>query len=386
MSKLWVKFGQNNAVKVSTDGCVDIDDFIKAVKKELTYKLAEYDSDQISVSLTEGGQPLRPGMRLNELYTDPAYIENTDGLPLYISAYSSNLGCRKLILGLVNCWLVTGKVSGALAARGVRSILYRMAHSLLGYYDGEQPAFDYFQKTLNFHVIFETKTAALQFKNRLEAEGYIFGSPLAGLQIDTSVEETTRNELGKLISLNDYKPDESGSPSGTMSQSIEFSTYGSTTDLFKYQRIESLSVFTSKGKAESAHLMSKAHCKAFESYLKFENDENNRLALSRDFHGFLDELNTELPLVNIEFKNVSKNPVVENRYEVTILVKALDQESANALFWRLKEGSKKTDDDLIMEASVYVLNPAIFKKCLDWKCKQIKKRWDDYFNMDSAVS
>jgi hypothetical protein len=34
LSKLWVKFGQNNAVKVSTDGCVDIDDFIEAVKKK----------------------------------------------------------------------------------------------------------------------------------------------------------------------------------------------------------------------------------------------------------------------------------------------------------------------------------------------------------------
>jgi hypothetical protein len=85
MSKLWVKFGQSNATRVSTDGCVDIDDFIEAVKMELLSLYGEFPNGEISISLTEGGRPLRPGMRLNELYTDPV-IENTVGHPLYISA------------------------------------------------------------------------------------------------------------------------------------------------------------------------------------------------------------------------------------------------------------------------------------------------------------
>lgn len=36
MSNLWVKFEGNNAVKVSTEGCLDVDDFIKTGKKEVT--------------------------------------------------------------------------------------------------------------------------------------------------------------------------------------------------------------------------------------------------------------------------------------------------------------------------------------------------------------
>jgi hypothetical protein len=79
MSKLWVKFKSNKATKVSTKGCEDVDDFLKACKKELSSKLGTYDVDDLSLSTTDGGAALRPGTSLTLI---PA---NTDDCPLFIS-------------------------------------------------------------------------------------------------------------------------------------------------------------------------------------------------------------------------------------------------------------------------------------------------------------
>jgi hypothetical protein len=76
MSKLWVKFRTNNSVKVSTEGCQDVDDFIEQCKKKLSSKLGSYDVDQISLSTTDGGTPLKP--------EDPLPAPNTAQKPLFI--------------------------------------------------------------------------------------------------------------------------------------------------------------------------------------------------------------------------------------------------------------------------------------------------------------
>ena len=75
-------------MKVSTEGCADVDDFIEATKKKLTHKLGEYDSDQISISLTEGGKALRRGLKLNEV---PNITENNDENPLFINATRTSI-------------------------------------------------------------------------------------------------------------------------------------------------------------------------------------------------------------------------------------------------------------------------------------------------------
>jgi hypothetical protein len=92
MSKLWVKFGGNNAVKVSTEGCELVDDFIKAVKKKMTHQLGQYDSDQISISLTAGGAVLRPDLILNEISALPEYIGNDDEHPLCVGVLRAEVG------------------------------------------------------------------------------------------------------------------------------------------------------------------------------------------------------------------------------------------------------------------------------------------------------
>ena len=77
MSKLWIKFKTNNAVKVSTEECQDVDDFLEACKKKLPHLLAAYDSAQLSLSTTDGGAPLQPD--------DAIPAQNTAKAPLFIS-------------------------------------------------------------------------------------------------------------------------------------------------------------------------------------------------------------------------------------------------------------------------------------------------------------
>ena len=56
--KLWVKFKSNRATQVSTHDCENIDDFLKACKKELSPLLDSCAPAQLSLSLTDGGEAL----------------------------------------------------------------------------------------------------------------------------------------------------------------------------------------------------------------------------------------------------------------------------------------------------------------------------------------
>jgi hypothetical protein len=118
----------------------------------------------------------------------------------------------------------------------------------------------------------------------------------------------------------DYIAEESDSPQETVSSfSANVSFVDPLTPVFKYQRIESDGVFGSHGKAESAHLMSSSHCRRYKSYEKYDDDENNRLALSREMHGAYDALGFNFPVVNMEVVSVSEGPVLDNRFKVSSL-------------------------------------------------------------------
>ena len=69
-----------NVVEVSTEGCKNVDDFIKAVKKELEI---QRPPQEISISLSAGGDALDPG--------DAVPNQNTSRAPLYISVYNAHV-------------------------------------------------------------------------------------------------------------------------------------------------------------------------------------------------------------------------------------------------------------------------------------------------------
>jgi hypothetical protein len=285
-------------------------------------------------------------------------------------------------------WRVSGTISDSLAVKGVRSRMYRNADNHLGYYESGKPAFFYGESrtTLSINVLFKTEENALRYDSHLRSESITINSPMNSLTINSVVSTSSTASLGERIYYNDYIPTDSESPQETQSViTIQFSTFEETSDEFKYQRIEKLSIFGSIGKAESCHLMSGFHCRKYPSYSKYDKDPNNRLAMSRDLHGWFDHLNTEVPLFYLKVVSISESVIVEGRYKVVLAVVALNQESADMIFWRLIEGSTQTNDPLVMNTSVHVTNPTIFQKCLEWKEKENKEKWADYYSMDSAV-
>jgi hypothetical protein len=77
MTKLWVKYKDNNSIKVSTEDCQDVDDFLEACKKKLSPHFDSIATDQLSLSTTDGGTPLQPD--------DDIPAQNTAKNPLVIS-------------------------------------------------------------------------------------------------------------------------------------------------------------------------------------------------------------------------------------------------------------------------------------------------------------
>jgi hypothetical protein len=141
--------------------------------------------------------------------------------------------------------------------------MYQNADNYLGYYESGQPAFFYGESgtTLIINVLFKTEENALRFDSHLRNESITVKSPMNSLTIKSVVSETSTAPLGERIYYKDYIPTESESPQDTQSViTIQFSTFEETSDEFKYQRIEKLSIFGSTGKAESCHLMSSFHC------------------------------------------------------------------------------------------------------------------------------
>jgi len=342
---------------------------------------ANVDSTDITL---DSGCPLSSLGAFGSKSKQPLIIKsnNTQGI------HSLTAGINYVASESVAYWRVSGSISDSLIVKGVRSRMYRNADTYLGYYeDGKQAVF-YEGNTLKINVLFESKENALRFDSHLRNESITINSPMNSLTINADVSTTSSAQLGARIYYKDYIPTDSESPQDTHSViTIRFSTIEETSDEFKYQRIEKLSIFGSLGKAESCHLMSGAHCRTYpQSYSQFDKDPNNRLAMSRDLHGWFDHLNTEIPLFYLKIVSISDSIVVQGRYKVVLAVVALNQESADMIFCRLIEGSTKTNESLVMNTFVHVTNPAIFQKCLEWKEKENKNKWSDYYSMDSAVS
>ena len=67
--------------------------------------------------------------------------------------------------------------------------------------------------------------------------------------------------------------------------------------------------------------------------------------------------------------------VTAGRFRVVLLVESFDGDSARLVFPRIKIGETQQIDALTMQTCVYVKNPVIFKKCLEWKEKDTRGKW-----------
>jgi len=81
MVNLWVWLKPSNPTKVSMDGCNDVNDFNKAVKKKLQIP---NPTQEIFLSTTDGGPVLRPRLALSALSSQPGYTVNDGETPLFV--------------------------------------------------------------------------------------------------------------------------------------------------------------------------------------------------------------------------------------------------------------------------------------------------------------
>lgn len=295
------------------------------------------------------------------------------------------LGCNPT----AQVWIVTGFVKNDLIIKGIRLKLYRLSSTFLGYYDGDEPAFSYSSNvdgTLNIKVLFKTEDNALNFENNLQNEKNIHNSPLNSTQceIETEVTSYVSTATNKRIFYHHYVANETSSPLDTLSQiSGDTSVLDQSRDIFKYQRLEKDSMFGSHFKADSCHLISAAECRNYpEEYGIYDNDENNRLALSKDVHAWFDGQQVDVPLFNLEVINKSRRPELEGRYRIDLKITSFDVDVARMLFWRLKAGSV-VHSELEYETFVYVLDKDVFCKCIKWKSQKIQREWVKFNNMTS---
>jgi hypothetical protein len=160
---------------------------------------------------------------------------------------------------------------------------------------------------------------ALLFDNALHDDCCSPLSALNGRTVSIDVAPVSGPAIAKLrrIYSHDYDPNDSESPQATgTSLSTTTSIVDVATDEFKYQRIEAETVFGHLGKAQSCPLMSREHCQRYASFLEYDNDPNNRLALSSEMHGWYDGSNVAVPVLSISIESVSERPVNGTRYEV----------------------------------------------------------------------
>ncbi|EGZ05003.1 hypothetical protein PHYSODRAFT_289287 [Phytophthora sojae] len=240
---------------------------------------------------------------------------------------------------------------------------------------------------LRIHVLFKEERDALLFENELQTEGIKQTSPLDGHTISTTVAPVSRelSELRRIFAMH-YVPDDTESPQVSMTTfSSNTSIVDVATDEFKYQRIESEEWFGSVGKAQSCHVMSREHCLKYPSYKKYDNDPSNRLALSAEMHEWFDARSYAVPTMKISVESTSEGFVIGNRYKVDLVVRAWNAGFARLLSLRLKEGFAVSDDGLEMRTSIYVQNKKVFCDCMEWKRKEIEKKWREHEDMAPAV-
>lgn len=83
--KLWVKHNGAPSIKVSINGCIDIDDFAEKVKQKLN------TNSQVALFSSLDKEPIKPGLTIKELLKTDALKKNSDEYPLFVKLIPASL-------------------------------------------------------------------------------------------------------------------------------------------------------------------------------------------------------------------------------------------------------------------------------------------------------
>ena len=234
------------------------------------------------------------------------------------------------------------------------------------------------KRILSSNVLFENKSDALHFRSSVYRTVSSV-SPHGDLNVKLSIDPALDAELDETILVGHFKHDKDSPPDTPRPLSGVTELYDTST-LFRYQRLEDERFFGGLYKADRAHLIDKPLCEKGKRFAKFQDNENNFLALSKEVYCWFDALSNvsdKIPFFKLMIKHVSSDPDPANdyRYRVLLTVEAYNVETARLLFSRLKHGSTQITDTQA-ETFVYVLNPDEFRVCLAWKEAKIDSLWN----------
>ena len=340
--------------------------FKDAVKLKYTNNLKHLDAPELKVFETKEDV----GIDAKELEFDKSVSgHDTRQMALYVLVPDEENKNDQKVLFVYN-----GRITGCMDMKGSRRKMYYYAMESAGLYP--QPPNISFQydteearkKDLLIHVVFEFKIQAIQFET--------FALQLSSIGSISQQIKPPNFEFNR-IKASDYIENDSDSLPYTLDRSsMSHSSVAENDDLYIYQRIESendLHVASVLNVSEKAHIILEAHCRSHPTtYGKYRTDKNNIITLSLNMHK---TFNHYLPLFKLSFVEASKTPVLDGRYKVTIAFEAYNQDAANYCFARLKDGTQKTDNELICHVFVHVLDWKVMKYCLDWRSNHIEQNW-----------
>eukprot|EP00980_Cylindrotheca_fusiformis_P024613 scaffold12169_cov132-Cylindrotheca_fusiformis.AAC.1 len=277
-------------------------------------------------------------------------------------------------------FLVGAIVRGAVQSNGARGNVFKFLERHRGFFSKEEGIqIMYEGEDLTVKAYFKEVGDACDFQTNLnEWEIHKELVNLKGVEIDpiTPAEVPKPCDLER-IRLQDYDPRESESPCQTLDQLHSYRLSVPVTEpvepsapLVRYQSIDKLVPHICHYKC---HLKDKAKFKSL------QNDENNMVAASWQFHQMMDGLNTTegIPLVALSVKAASeqRNAAYDNRYAVTLLLEFY-YEHLTAVFVA-KESARRVNSSS-WETVVYVCDKTEFEKCIVWKFNDTQKKWEEH--------
>ena len=263
-----------------------------------------------------------------------------------------------------------GRVEGSKTQKGVRKSLYRFSQNHCAFYHFPVAAFEYEGDDLVVDVLFESRQDALNFQTEFE----FLSTNIAFYQLKTESEVIPAGNarIGNRIFLKDYESTDFDSPDDSIFSASEFTTYQPTDDLTVYQSLEKLD-FLQFG-CEGAHLVSHRVCQK-RKWISLDRSENNRLALSRQMHGYVDGLsNGRRPVVGLHYVS-SDETLTDGRYRVMVGVQCLDNNVKQLVEPLLKQGTESTANPLIFRCPVFVRDKEEFIESLKFKSNETQDLW-----------
>ncbi|KAF4032950.1 hypothetical protein GN244_ATG15138 [Phytophthora infestans] len=97
-------------------------------------------------------------------------------------------------------------------------------------------------------------------------------------------------------------------------------------------------------------LVTKCSFRQRPSYQRYALNKICRLALSRQMAAYYGT-SCDVPVMNIRAESISEHPVVDDRFEIKLVIRAIDVQCGKLILDRLKEGAKVSPDGISLKHS-----------------------------------